>query len=129
MNEVDYLNLRDLMVAAEYAVGGQPLIRDAGALAAAVDRPKTTVFGEDAYPTLPLKAAALLHSIVRNHPLVDGNKRLGWLATVGFLRRNGVNLHVLDPVVAEAFVIMVATGETDVDEASKFIAQHSTPLD
>ena len=88
MNEVDYLNLRDLMVAAEYAVGGQPLIRDAGALAAAVDRPKTTVFGEDAYPTLPLKAAALLHSIVRNHPLVDGNKRLGWLATLGFLRRN-----------------------------------------
>jgi death-on-curing protein len=61
-----------------------------GLLGSAAARPQTTVFGQDAYPDVWQKAAALLHSIVKNHALVDGNKRLGWLATAVFLELNGV---------------------------------------
>ena len=68
---------------------GEPAIRDAGLLESAALRPQSTVFGEDAYTDLSTKAAALHHSIVCNHPLVDGNKRLGWLAAKTFLVLNG----------------------------------------
>lgn len=126
---IEYLTVADLLMAAEFATApGQPLVRDPGALASAAARPQTTVFGSDAYPLLSDKAAALLHSIVRNHPLVDGNKRLGWLAVVGFCRRNGYDFHVLDPAEAESFVASMATGAADVDEGSKFIADHLTPM-
>jgi death-on-curing protein len=64
-------------------------VRDIGLLDSALARPRSTAFGVDAYPNLKLKAAALLHSIASNHPLVDGNKRLAWLATVVFLDLNG----------------------------------------
>ena len=57
-------------------------------LEAALSRPATTVMGEDAYPTIALKAAALLHSLCGNHALVDGNKRLAWAATAVFLVLN-----------------------------------------
>ena len=66
-------------------------LRDRGLLASAAARPQTTVFGEDAYPSFAEKAAALMHSLARNHPLVDGNKRLGWLACAVFLDVNGVD--------------------------------------
>ena len=75
-------------------------------------RPRTSVFSEDAYPTLDEKAAALLESIVRNHPLVDGNKRLGWLATTIVYALNGVDLDAPeDP--AYALVIGIAEGRID----------------
>lgn len=64
-------------------------IRDPGLLDSALHRPQSRFGGKDVYPTVPLKAAALLHSLVRNHPLVDGNKRLAWLVTVIFLDLNG----------------------------------------
>lgn len=64
-------------------------IRDVGLLDSAVGRPRSSAFGEDAYPTLSLKAAALLHSMTRNHALVDGNKRIAWLSTVVFCDLNG----------------------------------------
>lgn len=122
---IEYLDVDDLLIIAEYALrGAQPLLRDPGALAAAAARPMTTVFGEDAYPTLAHKAAALLHSIVRNHPLIDGNKRLGWLSAVELCQRNGHDLYVADVDASEAFVLSVATGVLDVDGASKFIADH-----
>lgn len=65
------------------------VVRDAGLIESAVARPRTTIFGEDAYPDLWTKAAALLHSLVNNHPFVDGNKRIGWIVAVAFLRQNG----------------------------------------
>lgn len=124
---IEYLTVADLLMAAGFATAPeQPLIRDPGALASAAARPQTTVFGSDAYPLLSDKAAALLHSIVRNHPLVDGNERLGWLAAVGFCRRNGYDLRVLDPAEAETFVVGMAAGILDVDSGSKFIADHLT---
>ena len=76
---VEYLDLDDLLVLATSLLGDPAPIRDVGLLGAAAARPGTSAFGEDAYPDLWTKAAALLHSIVKNHPLVDGNKRLGWL--------------------------------------------------
>ena len=83
-----------------------------GLLESAVHRPRASVLGQDAYPDLFSKAGALLHSLAGNHPLVDGNKRLAWLATYVFLAKNGV---VLDPDddAAYEFVIAVAAGEID----------------
>ena len=82
-----YLSLEDLLALVEDLQLGP--VRDLGLLASAAHRPMTTLWGQDAYLTLEEKAAALLESLVRNHALVDGNKRLGWLATVVFLDING----------------------------------------
>ena len=85
---VEFLDLDDLLDLARTLLGDSPPIRDVGLLASAVARPQTTVGGEDAYPTIWLKAAALLQSVVGNHALVDGNKRLGWLSAAVFLEIN-----------------------------------------
>lgn len=88
--EVAFLDVDDLLALAAALLGDPPPVRDVGLLGSAAARPQTSVGGTDAYPDLWSKAAALLHSLVRNHPLVDGNKRLGWLATAVFLEINGV---------------------------------------
>lgn len=105
----EHLDLDDLLVAAEVILGEPPQVRDIGILAAAVARTRASVYGEDAYPDLDAKAAALLHSIVTGHALVDGNKRLGWVSVRLFYRLNGSNLRVpIDD--AEALVIAIADG-------------------
>lgn len=88
-------------------------VRDLGLLESAVARPRASVFGQDAYPDDPTKAAALTHSVVRDHPLVDGNKRLGWLTCVVFLDINGLQPDVSD---GEAFELTmdVARGAAEV---------------
>ena len=88
-------------------------LRDGGLLHAAVLRPQTSVFGGDAYPDLWEKAAALMHSLVLGHPLVDGNKRLGWAAAVAFLEDNGEILDYQDVDEAESVIIALAKGELD----------------
>lgn len=116
MTDIEFLDLEDLVHLATLLLGDPPPIRDIGLLGSAASRPRTTVGGADAYPDVWTKAAALLQSIVGHHPLVDGNKRLGWLATAVFLSLNGVqasrarNDHVYD------LVISVARGLGDVDE-------------
>jgi death-on-curing protein len=105
----EYLELEDLLAAAETAVGGRPEIRDVGLLQSAVDRPRSTAFGEEAYPDLDSKAAALLHSIVAGHPLVDGNKRLGWVAVRLFYRLNDADIHP-EPDEAYDLIVEVAGG-------------------
>lgn len=110
-----YLDLSDLMAAADIALGFPPEVRDWGLLECAVARPRATVFGEDAYPTVWDKAAALLHSLVRNHALVDGNMRLGVTATALLLHRNGIELS-LDEDEAYDLVIAVAEGKADVPD-------------
>jgi death on curing protein len=112
VSSVEYLDLEDLLGLVR-ALGAGP-VRDAGLLDAACARPRSTVFGEDAYPMLEEKAAALLHSLVRNHALVDGNKRLGWLATAVFLDLNGHPPSLSDHE-AFALVMSVAEGTLDVD--------------
>ena len=119
---IEYLSVADLV---EIAVGvvGEVGIRDRGLLASAAGRPQSTAFGEDAYPRFADKAAALMHSLARNHALVDGNKRLAWAATRVFCLLNG---HDLDFAVddAELLVLAVARGELEVAAIAASIDQH-----
>jgi death-on-curing protein len=117
---VIFLDLEDLLHIARRTLGTEPVVRDHGLLEAALARPKASAFASDAYPTIEEKAAALLHSLARNHALVDGNKRLSLAATIAFL---GVNDHQLTFSNDEAyhFVIAVATGE--LEEASEIATE------
>ena len=101
------------------AVGGPIHVRDIGLLEASVRRPRASVLGQDAYPDLFEKAAALLHSLARNDPLVDGNKRLAWLATYVFLAKNGV---VLDPGDDEAYDLVVGVAAGTMDDVAEIAA-------
>lgn len=124
--EVEYLTVEDLL---EIAAGvlGDVQIRDAGLLASAAARPATDVFGMEPYPALADKAAALLHSLVRNHPLVDGNKRLGWSATRAFCLLNGFDLTYDDVDDAEAMVLGAAAGNLDVPDIAAWLREHLVP--
>jgi death-on-curing protein len=104
---------------ARRAVGGPVEVRDLGLLDAAVHRPRASVLGHDAYPDVLTKAAALLHSLARNHPLVDGDKRLAWLATYVFLAKNRVEL---DPSDDDAYALVVAVAAGELDDVTE-IAQ------
>lgn len=106
-----YLDLADLLHITERAVG-KVEVRDAGLLESAASRPQATVFGNDAYPSLLDKAAALLHSLARNHALVDGNRRLALSGTFAFLGLNGLRL-TLTNNEAYDLIIAVASGELD----------------
>lgn len=116
MIRVEYLDLEDLLSVVRDLAAGP--VRDVGLLDSAIARPRSRAFGEDSYPTLALMAAALLHSIARNHALVDGNKRLAWLATVVFL---DLNSRVPDVTHDDAFnlVVDVATGGLEVEEIAE----------
>ena len=109
------LTTEDLVAIATRVGRGEPQIRDLGLLESAAARPATSVFGADAYPDLATKAAAMLQSIVGNHALVDGNKRLGWLALVLLLALNGVRLDVDDD---EAYDLVIGVAEARHDVAS-----------
>jgi death-on-curing protein len=110
----NYLTSEDLMAAATAALApGEVLVRDLGLLESALARPRASAFGEDAYPTLHLKAAALLESLARNHALVDGNKRLGWVVTRLFLAFNDEDVQVPTPEAGDEFVRAVAQGHLD----------------
>ncbi len=113
MSEVEYLDLEDLLSLTRDLRAGP--VRDVGLLDSAVARPRSSAFGEDAYLTLPLKAAALLQSVARNHALVDGNKRLAWLATVVFLDING-HRPDLNEDAAFDLVMQVSEGAADIAE-------------
>jgi death-on-curing protein len=108
----EYLSLEDLLDLVKSIGAGR--VRDLGLLDSACHRPQASFFGQEAYPALAGKAAALMHSLACNHALVDGNKRLALLATVVFLRING---SVLDLTDDEAFdlTMSVAAGQLDAD--------------
>lgn len=112
---MNYLDVEDVLEIAVAVTAGAAAVRDPGLLQAAVFRYRTTVFGEDAYPTVFEKAAALLESLARNHALVDGNKRTAWTAAVVFLGLNGHRITLDNAPTLETypFVISVATGELD----------------
>jgi death-on-curing protein len=125
---VIYLDLEDLLHVARRVVGGSVQVRDAGLLESAAQRPRTTVFGSDAYPDIHDKAAALLHSIVCNHALVDGNKRLGLAAVIAFLGLNGWRLTLTNDGAYD-LVIAVASGElSDVPTIAGALVAGSQPL-
>jgi death-on-curing protein len=105
---VAFIDLDDLIALARRLLGDPPPVRDVGLLASAVARPQTTVGGDDAYPTIWLKAAAFLQSVVNNHALVDGNKRLGWLATAVFLELNDASVVAASNDAVYELVMQVA---------------------
>lgn len=113
---IEYLDLEDLLGLVRALGTGR--VRDVGLLDSAASRPRSSAFGQDAYPTLALKAASLLHSLAGNHALIDGNKRLAWLATVVFLDLNSASPVITDDE-AFALVMDVAKGQADVPEIAR----------
>ncbi len=122
-----YLDVDDLLLVARRVVDAEVGVRDYGLLASAAARPQTTVFGADAYETVHDKAAALLHSVVINHALVDGNKRLGLGAVIAFLGLNGRRLTLTNDEAYD-LVISVADGSLpDVQGIAARLVAGSTP--
>lgn len=107
--------------------GGAPGLRDPGALASAVARPQSIFGGEDLYPDPAAKAAALLHSLVQNHPFVDGNKRAGAHAALVFLAGNGFELTAA-PTEWTELVLAVARGELAAEAIAIWIRQRLRAL-
>jgi death-on-curing protein len=109
---VIYLSVDELLRVADGVASAGVTVRDVGLLNAAAARPQTTVGAVDAYPDLVTRAAALLHSLARNHALLDGNKRLALAGVIVFLGVNGVRLTATDDEAYE-LVMSVAAGEVD----------------
>jgi death-on-curing protein len=121
-----YLTDEEILVIAGRVVD-EVLVRDHGLIASAVARPRASAFGEDAYPDLETKAAALLQSLARNHPLIDGNKRLSLAATIAFLGVNGRRLTWSNDEAYD-LVVAVATGElSEVADIADVIRAGSEP--
>lgn len=120
---VDYLDEEDAFEAVE-ELGFH--IKDAGLLSSAIARPQASVFGQDAYPDLVTKAAALFESLVRNHPLHDGNKRLSVVLTWAFMHNNGMRLEH-SKREAYDFALAAAAGELTFEEIRAWCAAHAQP--
>jgi death on curing protein len=124
---VIYLTLPELLHIAQRVLGSDPPIRDIGLLEAAVARHQASAFGEDAYPDLDAKSAALLHSLARNHALIDGNKRLALAAVIAFCGVNGRRLTLTNDGAYD-LVIDVATGRLDsVEEIARRLRDAAAP--
>ena len=122
-----YLDLDDLLHIAERALGHTAQVRDYGLLESALARPRATAFGQDAYPDIHRKAAALLHSLATNHALIDGNKRLALAATLAFYGTNGLRLTLTNDE-AYTLVMRVAAGQqSDITQIAKLLKQGTTP--
>ncbi len=119
---VEYLDLEDLIDLARNLLGDPPPIRDVGLLGSAAARPQATAFGQDAYPDVLAKAAALLQSIVNNHALVDGNERLGWLATAVFLELNGIKASKISDEQVYELVVWAASSSASLDDITTRLA-------
>jgi len=125
LGEAQVLRLHGLQI---QSFGGSMGLRDAGGLDAALGRPQMTFGGEDLYPDLADKAAALLHSLVMNHPFVDGNKRVGAMAAEFFLGINGVELIASDVEVIE-LTLATARGEISAEAIAIWFRQRTKRRD
>lgn len=117
---MQYLSLEDALQ--QIAIAGF-YVKDAGLLDSALARPQTSVFGEDAYPTLEVKAAAMTHSVIKNHPMVDGNERTSWFLLNAFLYINGYLLEMSTEEGLE-FTLGVATDQLSLEQAAEKIRSH-----
>jgi death-on-curing protein len=114
--------LPELLYVAVRALGSELQVRDYGLLGSALARPQATAFGSDAYPGRDAKAAALLHSLARNHALIDGNKRLALAATIAFYGVNGRRLTLTNDEAYE-LIMNIAEGKLDsVDDIAAVLA-------
>jgi death-on-curing protein len=121
----EYLDRDDVLTAGAVAVGQVLKVRDYGLLDAAVARPRTSVFGLDAYPDDFAKAAALLQSLARNHAFVDGNKRTAWAAAWTFLHINGIELGDFDVDDAERFMNDVASCDLGIETVAHKLSAYA----
>lgn len=101
-------------------------VKDAGLLDSAINRARASVFGEDAYPRISRKAAAVVESIINNHPMIDGNKRTSWFALNLFLELNDLML-VCTQDDAFDFLLGIAEGVMNLDDSDAWIQRHSLP--
>lgn len=116
---IDYLDLHDLIEIGKSLIGDFR-IRDEGLLESAAMRPQTTIYGEDAYPNFEEKVASLIHSLARNHALIDGNKRIAWSAGRIFCLMNGRDLKMpIDD--AEKMILDIAKGDIDVADIATIL--------
>jgi death on curing protein len=122
---VIYLTLPELLHVADRVLGRGYTVRDYGLLESALARPRATAFGKGAYPDLDTKAAALLHSIARNHALIDGNKRLALAASIAFYGLNGRRLTLTNDAAYD-LVISVASGQLDAVDAIAAVLRTAT---
>lgn len=122
-----FLDLDDLLHIAARALGDDPSVRDHGLLESALARPRASAFGADAYPTIHEKAAAFLHSLARNHGLVDGNKRLALAATIAFYGINGLRLTFGNDDVYELVIEIACGRRDDVPSIAAVLAEHTAP--
>src|SRR3982751_3932927 len=116
----EVISLHSLLIAQS---GGSSGLRDQGALESAVAQPEASFGGEELYPDLASKAAALGHSLIQNHSFVDGNKRIGQAAMEVFLLLNG---HEIDASVVdqEKIIIDIARGKVSRIELSEWVRKH-----
>ncbi|MEU4281739.1 type II toxin-antitoxin system death-on-curing family toxin [Nocardiopsis dassonvillei] len=125
-----YLTKADVRVIIEATLPSYVTVRDTGQLHAALLRPQTTAFGDDAYPDVWQKAAALMQSVLIGHPLSDGNKRLAWISAKLFLRLNGQKVGRPDQNAAYDLVIAVTTGDlADVPEIADRLRELMPPVE
>ena len=128
--EIRYLTVYDVMAIYDRVMelsGGAVGIRDIGALESAIAQPRMTFSGNDLYPTIVEKAAVLGFSIIRNHPFIDGNKRIGHAAMEVFLILNGFEIQA-DVDEQERLILLVAAGETDLADLTSWLHQHIIPI-
>ncbi len=125
-DSIHYLSPADLYDIAKEAMGREPLVRDRHLLRAAAARPMLAAFGQEAYPTLLEKAAALLHSLAAHHLFYDGNKRTATQATIRFLEANHLR-PTWTEVEGYHFVLEVAQNQHDVEAVAAWLAAHTKP--
>ena len=125
---IEFLDTDGLIELARRLLGDPPPVRDVGLLAAAAARPRASAFGVDAYPDIWTKAAALLHSVVKGRSLIDGNKRLGWLAAAVFLELNGATVTAAHNDDVYDLVMRVAAEDFAVEEIANVLRELSPPL-
>jgi death-on-curing protein len=127
---MELLSLEEILILHQRALkehGGSQGIRDQGLLESALNQPHQTFGGADLYSALEEKVAVLGHSIIKNHPFIDGNKRTGFLAMDAVLRQHGYYIEV-EPDEGEFFILCVADGEASRDELVQWIRDHVEPM-
>lgn len=125
---VRYLSAADIYVINEKIVGHRPSVRDRRLLQSAAERPSIRIFGEEQFPTIIDKAAAILHSLAYHHLFSDGNKRTAREAVVMFLEANGYQ-PAWHPDDAADFILEIAQGKHEVEVVSEWLTDHTTYVD
>lgn len=122
-----FLTLEEVLILHEDQIeryGGSSGIRDLRLLESAIFRPQSTFGGEYLYKTIFLKAAALMHSIILNHPFVDGNKRTGIVSGIVFLELHSHSLHVSQKEIV-ALALHITTKEWNIEDIASWLKSHA----